>query len=125
MDQSTNSTVIDLISDGESDENTKNTTPKSSFGDKKKLAHRVTRSRTRAGVSPNSKRLHLSNPGDNLLTNNKVNRKKTSNKMVEKVSVDAKYKCLCGKITEKAVYVDINDDDCKKAIAIRKASRPL
>ncbi|CAI6352670.1 unnamed protein product [Macrosiphum euphorbiae] len=172
-----NSSVVNLLSDSETEEDTKNTTIKSSFGDKKytscRLEPRATRSQTRAEggvkqlndtklsdgkkeceslrqqsgesqinethlidddlldidqieVEPLSsvqdeiqiqtppkmtrsslQRLRLSNAGDNLLTNNKVNSKETSNKKVEKVTIHPDYNCLLGK-TKDEVSVETN-----------------
>ncbi|XP_060875908.1 MATH and LRR domain-containing protein PFE0570w-like [Metopolophium dirhodum] len=189
-----NSSVVNLLSDGETDEDTKNNSLKSSFGDKKdtssRLEPRATRSQTRAegGVkqlndtklsdgkkereslrqqnvesqikepnlidndlldidqieveplssvqdeiqTPSSskmtrsslQRLRLSNPGDNLLTNNKVNSKETSNKMAEKIPVHPNHKCLLGK-TKEDVSVNVSVNACEHAISLRKDSRFL
>eukprot|EP00102_Acyrthosiphon_pisum_P020835 XP_016658045.1 PREDICTED: protein PF14_0175 [Acyrthosiphon pisum] len=187
-----NSSVVNLLSDSETDEDTKNTTLKSSFGDKKDTSSRIepraTRSQTRAEggvkqlndtklsdgkkeretlrqqsgesqinethlidddlldidqieVEPLSsvqdeiqtqtpskmtrsslQRLRLSNPGDNVLTNNKVNSKGTSNKMLEKISVHPDFKCLLGNVVDDLSF-DVHA--CKDAITLRKDSRPL
>ncbi|KAL4103616.1 hypothetical protein QTP88_018977 [Uroleucon formosanum] len=195
-----NSVVVNLLSDSETDEDTKNTI-KSSFGDKKdtssRLEPRATRSQTRAEggfkqlndtklpdgkkereslrqqssqinethlidddlldidqieVEPLSsvqeeiqtqipskmtrsslQRLRLSNPRDNLSTNNKVNSKEINNKMIEEISANfvantlrPDYRCLLGNPLNSDTsecLIPIDRSACKDAILRRKDSQ--
>jgi len=198
-----NSGVVNLLSDSETDEDTKNTNLKSLFGDKKdtssRLEPRATRSQTRAEggfkqlndtklpdgkkereslrqqsgqinethlidndlldidqieVEPLSsvqeeiqtqipskmtrsslQRLRLSNLGDNLSTNNKVNSKEINNKMIEEISANfvantlhSDYKCLLGKPKSSDIsecLISVDRSACKDAILKRKDSQSL
>ncbi|XP_025191961.1 stress response protein NST1-like [Melanaphis sacchari] len=89
-----------------------------------------------------SQKLRLLNPGDNLLTNNKVNNKEINNKMVEDISANfilnnsssktlaTQYQCLLGEpkgnssnVSESLLPVDRTA--VKDAILIRKDSQSL
>ncbi|XP_022166253.1 reticulocyte-binding protein 2 homolog a-like isoform X2 [Myzus persicae] len=201
-----NSNVVNLLSDSDTDEETKNTSLKSSLGDKKdissRLEPRATRSQTRAEgsfkqfntklsdgkkerenlrqqsggsqinetqiidddliddldqieVEPLSsvqdeiqsqtpskmtrsslQRLRLLSPGDNLLTNTKVNNKEISNKMLEEISANfvlnstsksiaPGYKCLLGLPDDprSESLIPVDRSACKEAIMIRKESQ--